>query len=337
MTERKNNKHQRSRCRALDKCLRNRTRHYYIEDLVEACKIALEYEYGEPVDVSRRTVINDMNYMESNAGYQADIERIADGRRKYYRYADPDFSIEHTPLTDDEMQKLQETVLMLSRFRSQFPWMEDLLIELQTKFRLDGHTESVIGFDTNIDIKGIEWIEPLFQYIVNGQTVEMTYQPFDKPQCQWTLHPYYIKQYNNCWFLFARNDKDGKIINAALDRIVSVSLSGKRYIPNTDIDFSENFDDVIGVTIPLDEPQEQVSLKFSSHRLPYVLSKPLHLSQKVKDREQGIVEITVIPNRELEARLLSFGSDVEVLAPASLRNQIQAQVQKMRELYDECK
>lgn len=43
---------------------------------MEACKIALEYEYGEPVDVSRRTVINDMNYMESNAGYQADIERI---------------------------------------------------------------------------------------------------------------------------------------------------------------------------------------------------------------------------------------------------------------------
>ncbi|MCR4664430.1 MAG: hypothetical protein K5660_03595 [Paludibacteraceae bacterium] len=67
MNERKNNKHQRSRCRALDKCFRNRARHYYIEDLVEACKMALEYEYGEPVDVSRRTVINDMNYMESNA------------------------------------------------------------------------------------------------------------------------------------------------------------------------------------------------------------------------------------------------------------------------------
>ncbi len=321
----------------IDKCIRNLNRRYYLDDphnegvpnLLDECNRILK-EKQLPT-VSRRTIYDDINHIQEI--YETIIESIPDGKRTYYRYADSAYSIERIPLTDDEMQKLQETVLMLSRFRSQFPWMEDLLIELQTKFRLDGHTESVIGFDTNIDIKGIEWIEPLFQYIVNGQTVEMTYQPFDKPQCQWTLHPYYIKQYNNRWFLFARNDKDGKIINAALDRIVSVSLSGKRYIPNTDIDFSEYFNDVIGVTIPLDVPQEQVRLKFSSHRLPYVLSKPLHLSQKVKDREQGIVEITVIPNRELEARLLSFGSDVEVLAPASLRNQIQTQVQKMHELY----
>ncbi len=337
MDIRKNNKHQRSRCRALDKCFRNRTIRFYIEDLIEACEKALEDEYGEPISVSRRTVINDMNYMESNAGYQADIERIADGKRKYYRYADPDFSIEQTPLTDDEMQKLQETVLMLSRFRSQFPWMEDLLLELQTRFRLDGHTESVIGFDSNIDIRGLEWIEPLFRYILNRQAVEMTYQPFDKSECQWTLHPYYIRQYNNRWFLFARNDTDGRIVNTALDRIISVSPSGRRYIPNTDIDFSEYFDDVIGVTIPSDTPAEHILLKFSSHRLPYVLSKPLHLSQKIKDREQGIVEITVIPNRELEARLLSFGSDVEVLAPASLRNQLQTKIQKMHALYFDCK
>ena len=325
------------RFRIIDKCIRNLNRRYYLDDphnegvpnLLDECNRILK-EKQLPT-VSRRTIYDDINHIQEI--YETIIESIPDGKRTYYRYADSTYSIEHTPLTDDEMQKLQETVLMLSRFRSQFPWMEDLLITLQTKFRLDGHTESVIGFDTNIDIKGMEWIEPLFQYIINGQTVEMTYQPFDKPQCQWTLHPYYIKQYNNRWFLFARNDKDGKIINAALDRIVSVSLSGKRYIPNTDIDFSEYFDDVIGVTIRLDTPTEHILLKFSSHRLPYVLSKPLHLSQKIKDREQGIVEITVIPNRELEARLLSFGSDVEVLAPASLRNQIQAQVKKMHDLY----
>ncbi len=337
MDIRKNNKHQRSRCRALDKCFRNRTGRFYIEDLIEACEKALEDEYGEPISVSRRTVINDMNYMESNAGYQADIERIADGKRKYYRYADPEFSIEQTPLTDDEMQKLQETILMLSRFRSQFPWMEDLLLELQTRFRLDGHTESVIGFDSNIDIRGLEWIEPLFRYILNRQAVEMTYQPFGKSECQWTLHPYYIRQYNNRWFLFARNDTDGRIVNTALDRIISVSPSGKRYIPNTDIDFTEYFDDVIGVTIPQDTQAEHVLLRFSPARLPYVLSKPLHLSQKTKDRGQGIVEITVIPNRELESLLLSFGSDVEVLAPAPLRNQIQTKIQKMHDLYYECK
>lgn len=334
MNDRKNNKNQRSRCRALDKCFRNRTKRYYIEDLIEACEKVLESEYGEPVSVSRRTVFDDINYMESDAGFKADIERISDGRRKYYRYSNPDFSIEDTPLTDDEMQKLQETILMLSRFRSQFPWMEDLLLELQTRFRLEGHTESVIGFDSNIDIRGLEWIEPLFRYILNRQAVEMIYQPFDKPECQWTLHPYYIRQYNNRWFLFARNDADGIIVNAALDRIVSLVPSNKKYIENKDIDFTEYFDDIIGVTIPQDTQAEHILLKFSPARLPYVLSKPLHLSQKTKDRELGIVEITVIPNRELEALLLSFGSDVEVLQPAELRRQIKDKIDKMHTLYN---
>ena len=59
------------------------------------------------------------------------------------------------------------------------------------------------------------------------------------------------------------------------------------------------------------------------HRL-----KPLHPSQKIKDREQGIIEITVIPNRELEAQLLWFGNDVEVLQPTQLRQQIAEKIAK---------
>lgn len=330
----KNNKHQYSRYRALDKCLRNKRKCYYIEDLIDACERALREEfYDSTICVSRRTILNDMNYMESDAGYQADILRIQDGKRKYYRYADPEFSIEKTPLTDDEMQKLQETVFMLARFKSQFPWMEELLTELQTRFHLDGHTESVIGFDNNIDFQGFDFIEPLFQHIINKQTIELAYKPFELPEQHWTLHPYFIKQYNNRWFLFARNDADGMIINAALDRIVSIKTAKQKYIENNDIDFNEYFDDVIGVTIPLNAQAEHILLRFTPNRLPYVLSKPLHMTQKIKDRENGLVEITVIPNRELEATILGFGSDVEVLQPQSLREQIKEKINKMKNYY----
>ena len=58
-----------------------------------------------------------------------------------------------------------------------------------------------------------------------------------------------------------------------------------------------------------------------------------HHSQKIKDKEQGIIEITVIPNRELEAQLLWFGNDVEVLQPETLRQQIAEKIANMHDLY----
>ena len=318
---------------ALDRCFRNRTRRYYIEDLLEECNKDLSQH--DCASVSKRTIQKDINDVEDL--YHTVVDHKKDGHgRVYYRYADPDFSILKAPMTDEELAKLKDTVLMLNRFRGlpQFEWMTELLTKIEVKMHLDEHKENVISFDSNEYLQGLEYLEPLFNYIVSRQTIEMDYQPFDKPAVHWVLHPYHIRQFNNRWFLLAGNE-EGQIMNVALDRIVEIKPANVKYRP-TDIDFSEYFDDVIGVTI-LDVPAEQVLLKFTPHRLPYVLSKPLHPSQKTKDRDNGIIEITVKPNRELEALLLGYGDDVEVLQPEHLRREIQDKIQKMYSLYHLCK
>ena len=121
------------------------------------------------------------------------------------------------------------------------------------------------------------------------------------------------------------------ILNVALDRIVSIEQSNETFIPNTDIDFSEYFDDVIGVTKP-DAPIEKIVLRFSKQRLPYIVTKPLNPWQKI-NQETGTVTLNVIPNSELIAQLLWFGEDVEVLAPERLRNILKEKIKKMQELY----
>lgn len=63
-------------------------------------------------------------------------------------------------------------------------------------------------------------------------------------------------------------------------------------------------------------------MQFSKNRYPYVESKPLHETMRIVDRENCIVAIDVIPNRELEALILSYGDDVEVLEPEDFRKQI---------------
>ena len=320
---------------ALDRCFRSRTRQYYIEDLLNECNKDLQRHDCEPV--SLRTLKNDLNEFE-DIYKEAEIDHIPDGNgRVYYRYSDLRFSIAKAPLNDDELAKLKDTVLMLSRFKGlpQFGWMEEVLTEIQTKLHIEGHTDSVIGFESNEDIKGLEWLNPLFDCIVCRQAVCMRYRPFHGDEILWILHPYYIRQFNNRWFLFALNDADSKIVNVALDRIVSVSPSATKYLPNTDIDFTEYFDDVIGVTIPEGVTAEHILLRFTPNRLPYILSKPLHASQKTKDIDNGIVEITVIPNRELVSLLLSFGDDVEVLQPGHLRQEIREKIAGMSRMYSD--
>ncbi|MEO0337642.1 MAG: phytanoyl-CoA dioxygenase, partial [Bacteroidota bacterium] len=109
------NKNALIRYRTIDKCLQNHYRKWSLVDLIDACSDAL-YEYeGRDVSVSKRTVQLDIQMMRSDKlGYNAPIEVY---ERKYYRYADPDFSITDVPLNESDMQILSESVEMLRQFK----------------------------------------------------------------------------------------------------------------------------------------------------------------------------------------------------------------------------
>jgi predicted DNA-binding transcriptional regulator YafY len=61
------------------------------------------------------------------------------------------------------------------------------------------------------------------------------------------------------------------------------------------------------------------------------MTKALHHSQRIVDFDNHIIGISVIPNNELDALILSFGKDVEVLSPISYREKIQTII---KEAYD---
>lgn len=327
------NKHALIRYHALDKCFSNFAKRYYIEDLIAACNEALynftgNERYGDPLSpgISRRQVLVDIDFMESPEGWSAMVERVKDGRRVYYRYEDRDYSINNQPITDEELTQLRETMLMLSRFKGlpQLEWMDALLTNLEDKFHLKGSDSHVISMDGNAYVAGIEYLAPLFNAIVNKTPLKIQYNTFDGRSFKWEIHPYHIKQYNNRWFLIGlNNDGYGNLTTLALDRINDVAILGNHYIPNALVeDFDEYFDDIIGVSFPAEKTLETVTLKFSKNRFPYVEAKPLHGSQKTLSAEEGLIELNLIPNKELEALILSFGDDVEVISPASLKESI---------------
>ena len=81
------------RYRTIDKCLSAKHGRYSWEDLQRACEDALYRAFSERISVSRRQIFNDLNFMESEAGFRALIKRTKEGKRTYYTYEDPNFSI----------------------------------------------------------------------------------------------------------------------------------------------------------------------------------------------------------------------------------------------------
>lgn len=338
------NKHALIRYHALDKCFSNFARRFYIEDLILACNDALydftgDGRYSDPLNpgISRRQVLVDIDFMESEAGWGALIDRVKDGRRVYYRYEDPEYTINNQPITDEEIAQLRETMLMLSRFKGlpQFEWIDSMITNLEDKFHLKSSGRSVIGLDGVAYADGIEYITPLFNAILNKTPLNIKYTTFNKKSFDWIIHPYYIKQYNNRWFLIGLNNDEFKsITNVALDRIISIEQANATFIENTLIeDFDEYFEDIIGVSFPTEGIIQNIILRFSQNRFPYIKAKPIHGSQKIKDTDAGIITLDVIPNKELEAILLSFGNDVEVLAPESLRTGIAKKIKDTYQKY----
>jgi len=319
------NKHAQIRYKVLDDCFSNFRRKYYFDDLLERCNIALRELYGsEHTGIKTRTLRSDINYIRTLASEEGvDVIARDDGNGYYYRYTEPDFSVFKRGLGEDDLAQLKETILILQRFKGMpnFDWMSELVVKLEDRLDLRRASHSVVGYDDNASYTGLDWFQDLFDAIINKTVLCIQYKTFSDVYYNWTIHPYYLKEYNNRWFLLGLNEDNASIYNLPLDRIEKIEQANKEYIPST-IDFETYFDDVVGVSIT-SRKKIDIRLKFSEPRFPYVLTKAIHKSQRVVDIGSRIVEISVIPNYELESRILSFGKDVEVLSPIEFRGRIQ--------------
>jgi predicted DNA-binding transcriptional regulator YafY len=310
------NKNALLRYQILDRCFSNRYRKYTIEDLVDAVNEALYDMYGS--EVSMRQIPDDIKYMRDRVSYNAPIEAVPfDGKRCYYRYSDTNYTIFKTELTTEEVTKICSTINMLGRYRGGANrWLEEVISNLELRFGSKTNREHIGACAQNDQLRGLEFLSELIDSAINHQPLNLLYRTYNGKETTVVIHPYHVKQYNNRWFLFGleQTPNGDRFANRALARIVKFSISNVPFVPNTSIDFSTRFDDVVGVTIPDDDVQkETVVLKFEPDRFPYVVSKPIHHSQKVLNEDECILQIEVRPNKELESVIFSYFPHVEVL------------------------
>lgn len=321
------NKNALIRYKTIDACLRNQRKKWTLEDLINAVSDAL-YDYeGIDKGISRRSIQADIQLMRSDKlGYNAPIIVVA---KKFYTYDDPAYSITSIPLNEQDLGRMNEAVEILKQFKgfSHFSSLNAVVQKLEDHVYAAAHnSQSVIDFEKNERLKGLQYLEMLYQSVIQQQAVYISYQSFRaKEEAFFAFNVWWLKEYKNRWFAVGVKRKGLPILTLALDRIVTLRIAEDQlYFENDETTPAEYYKDVVGVTVGKNVRVNNVRIFVSNEHAPYIMTKPMHHSQEIlENTEEGIIiNLKVQVNFELEREILGYAEGMKVLSPEMLKKRI---------------
>lgn len=321
------------RYRIIDGCLTNTLTPYLSKArIIEKIQESL----GEKISSSQFD--KDIAAMRLEFGAPIVYHRIEKG----YYYSDRTFSLNTFPLTPEEITALDFSTSVLKILKhsglfNQFEGAIDKVISGYRVGRILGKSDGeIIQVEAPLEDAGARWIEVLYKAIIEKQTLKINYQPFGKEVKAHIYSPYLLKEYRNRWYLAGYSVRAKNAIVLALDRIRSVEPASEVYFNDPGFNGKEYFKYSFGVTHRYTDSPEKVLLSFTPQQAKYVLSQPLHHSQKLilENPEEVQVEMEVYVTQDLVMTILSYGDGVRVLQPQSLVDSMKETIDKMKALYD---
>lgn len=327
------------RYRVLDELFRDTKHEYNIEELVKECNARIK----NSTRIQESSIRHDISFMKGDPEWRMKIKGY--GRPvKYYRYED--INQRCKPLeefSEDEQNLLANAIQTLSSFKApQYQWAKLFLTMVE---KTEGNVErnSCVEFQNNNELKGLEWFSSLLESCLNHEPLTIEYKPYNAEERTYDVSPYWLKQYNNRWFLICKDEKYENNTHLALDRIVSVKANPSIRFRRMRESQENYFRHVIGVTKHTNAHKREVVLRVQPERIKYIETKPFtDLQTKPKLNDDGTYDVSFRieingeepeKNRELIQTIMSFGSDVEVISPAEIRNEVRRQVQILMERY----
>ncbi|MFD0976551.1 helix-turn-helix transcriptional regulator [Salinimicrobium gaetbulicola] len=180
---------------------------------------------------------------------------------------------------------------------------------------------------------GTEHMAGLIHAIQNRLTVKFEYHKFwDESVSTRTVNPVALKESRNRWYLIAQDEDMVK--NFALDRIKDLLISEYKFSP-VDYNIHEEFDNCFGIINGTNEKAQKVVLSFTPQEGRYVESLPLHHSQQLilKNEEEIRFSYYIRPTYDFRMELLSYGDQVKVIKPESLKKAIKTKLQEALKSY----
>jgi proteasome accessory factor B len=191
-----------------------------------------------------------------------------------------------------------------------------------------------------IDERSNRHVHLLTQAWAERRIVEFTYDPAayepGRTSRQARVRPYLIEPSfgTRALYLIGLDEMRGAVRTFKIERMRDLTLTLETFEPPTDASVEETLAPAWDMIA--DQPEVDVALRFAPTVAGRVLETTWHPSQQVGLEPDGSLAWRARVSGTIEIRLwiLSWGSDVEVLAPASLREDVAATHRRAASRYD---
>lgn len=208
--------------------------------------------------------------------------------------------------------------------------------QISNNLNANNNSLSFIEFENKAAIETIPNFKTILEAIQQNVSIRFKHNSFyylkEEKEQEYTLKPYFLKQYQNRWYVVGETEKGYRTFG--IDRIENITIGTKKFKPKTE-EAKDKFSHVIGLNY-VDHKMETIKLSFNISQKPYLVSLPLHSSQKEVNPENETsfdIELLIHPNFEFRQQILKYGSLVKVLEPQWLAIEIKEEQRKAFESY----
>lgn len=198
----------------------------------------------------------------------------------------------------------------------------DLASFVSTEQRRPAETENMYG---------------LLHAIKNYHQVKFLYRKFWNEEVKsHVVEPYFLKEFRNRWYVITIESEGNAIKTFALDRISELEITSTKFNRNDKIGIDDMYQHSFGIITGDGLPPEHIVLSFDAFQGKYIKSLPLYISQKVlvDDENELRISLELHLTHDLLMEIRSFGEDVEVIEPASLRKLVVGSLQRTSKQYN---
>lgn len=183
---------------------------------------------------------------------------------------------------------------------------------------------------------GQRFLTSIIEAMRDGHTVMLTYQSFNmESPATFEVHPYCVKVFKQRWYMVAYNPWYDDVRIYALDRVEAVETTETTFKLPKNFDAKEYFANYFGIIIDKNCKVEKIRIKVFGMQRSYLHTLPLHATQQEVETaaDYSVLEFRLRPTFDFTQELRRYGSQIEVLSPQWLRDDMAAETARIAEIY----
>lgn len=183
---------------------------------------------------------------------------------------------------------------------------------------------------------GHRHLTSIMEAMTENRQIRITYQKYTRAEADsYTLKPYALKEFAKRWYVVAYCNERGALRVYGLDRIHELEMTTDTFRMPRNFDVDELFSTSFGIYIP-EEKGRTITFRTSITDARFLRDLPIHSSQKEvsSDTDSVTFSIFVCPNKALIMEFCKYGSGLEVLSPADVRENVAQEHRKAAQKYN---